>query len=261
MKGRLLKPGFLVRATAVFVGTVVALSGCAGSKPVAAVSAADLQKGLVDRLSQTATPSTWVDCPKDLPGKVGASVHCDVTFNPANTVTAVLTTTAVKGSDISWEITEPELTKDQISQRVAGLMSAQSATCDSGLEGRQGAWVLCQVFRNGVEFPQLVEVKDVLGLALDLVLTPVIPRQQLEESVLNRLTANYGRRPDKAECAGDLSGSVGVAVKCVVTVGDKSDNFVATVTSVWGGHIEFQVATPTVAIKPGDIDMCRGCPG
>jgi hypothetical protein len=224
---------------------VALLSGCSGGTDSPdSVSSVELQKGLVEKLAQTRIPTTWVNCPKDLPGKVGATTRCDVEFSSDNSVTALLTTTEVSGDTISWEITGPELTKDQVAKRVAGLMSAQVATCDSGLDGRSGDWVQCQVTRYGSTSIHTVEVKDVEGLTLNLGLTAVIPKQQLEESVLARLTPLYGRRPDSAECGGGLLGAVGETVRCTVTVGGNPDKFVARVTGASGGAVDFVVEKP-----------------
>ena len=80
-----------------------------------------------------------------------------------NSVMALLTTTEVGGGKSAWEITWSP--KDQVSKRIAAITSAQSATCDSGLDGRPGEWALCHVTRNGVALNQVVEIKDVRGLA------------------------------------------------------------------------------------------------
>lgn len=255
--------GFVVRTAASVVTLLLAVSGCSSSADVPVVSAADLQRGLVDRLAETDTPSTWVHCPKDLVGEVGAFTRCDVTFSQDNTVAAVLTTTQVNGDDITWEITQPELTREQVEGRVASLTSGQSVTCDSGLDGRPGDWVQCEVTRNGTKLAQTVEVKDVVGLlSVDLALTAMVPQEQLEESVATKVAPNYGRLPDKVVCDGGLPGSVGAAVKCVVTIGHTPERYVATVTSVSGGYVDFQAARPRPSTEQGPgVDMCRGCPG
>lgn len=239
--------GSVTRAIVFVAAAVLGVSGCSGSEPQPSVSSAELQKSLVEQLAQAGTPSTWVNCPKDLPGRVGATTRCEVRFNQDNSVTALLTTTEVGGGKIAWEITGPELTKDQVSKRIAAITSAQSATCDSGLDGRPGEWALCHVTRNGVALNQVVEIKDVRGLALDLAVTPAIPQQQLEDLVQARVAPLYGRRPDRAQCEGDLPGTLGATVTCTVTVGDKPDKFIATVTGVPGGFVNFDVTKPSGA--------------
>lgn len=235
-------PRFAARAAALVAVGLVCVWGCSRPASASPVSAAELQKSLVDQLNQAGTPSTWVNCPNDLPGRVGATTRCEVRFSPDNSVTALLTTTEVSGGNVKWEITGPELTRDQLTKRIAGLTSTTQVTCDSGLDGHPGDWVQCQVDKGGVTLAQTVEIKQVLGLALDLAVTPAVPRQQLEDAVMTRLTPAYGRRPDKVRCTGDLQGIVGTAVNCVVTSGDKPDNYVAMVTGVPGGMINFDVA-------------------
>jgi hypothetical protein len=236
-------PGFLTRTTALVAVGVALLSGCTGKADSgAAVSASDLQKSIVDRLAQAGTPSTWVSCPKDLPGRIGATTRCDVKFGTGNTVTALLTTTGVIGGKATWEVTGPELTKDQVTQRVAGLTSAQSTTCDSGLHGHPGDWVQCQVTANGVTLNQTVEVKDATGLSLDLALTPAIPKQQTEALLRNRLVAKYGRPFESATCPGDLAGGRGATMDCVTTSAGREETYTLVVTDIGKGTMNFEVA-------------------
>lgn len=254
--------GSATRTIAAGAFAVLLASGCSGKTDSGAVvRAADLQKSLVAQLAEAGTPSTWVDCPKDLPGKVGATARCDVKFGADNTVTALLTTTQVSGDKVSWEITGPQLTKDQVSQRVAGLAAAQSADCDSGLDGRLGAWVHCRVTKNGMTFGETVEVKDVKGLSLVLSLTPMLAQVQVEDSVLAKATPLFGRRPESARCPGGLAGVPGTKISCVVMLGDNPETVVVTVTASSGSSIDFSVTRPTAGEPEVGIDYCHGCPG
>ena len=236
-------PGLVARATAFAAVGVTLLSGCSGmTGSGAAVSASDLQKSLVERLAQAGTPSTWVSCPKDLPGRVGATTRCDVKFGTGNTVTALLTTTVVTGGKATWEVTGPELSKDQVTERVAGLTSAQSATCDSGLHGHPGDWVQCQVTTSGVTLNQTVEVKDATGLSLDLTLTPAMPKQQTEVLLRNKLAAKYGRPFESATCPGDLAGGRGATMDCVATSAGREETYTLVVADIGRGAMNFEVA-------------------
>ena len=237
-------PRFVAGATALLAVALVGVAGCSrGSDAHASVSAAELQKAIIAKLAQAGTPSTWVNCPEDLAGEVGATTRCDVMFSSDNSVTALLTTTQVEGDRVDWEITGPELTKDQVTRRVAGLTSAQEASCDSGLAGRPGTWVQCQTTRNGLTIGQTVEVKDAKGLYLDLLLTPMIPKSQVEEMLLARLTVANGVRPTSAECLGNLSGTNGSRVECVVTLpGGNRDTYLLTVNSGSNSSINFEYA-------------------
>ena len=235
--------GFVGRTTALVAMGVTLLSGCSGSTDSgAAVSASDLQQTLVAKLAQAGTPSTWVSCPKDLPGRVGAMTRCDVKFSTGNTVTALLTTTGVGGGEATWEVTRPELTKDQVTERLAGLTSAQSATCDSGLDGHPGDWVQCQITSNGVTLNQTVEVKDATGLSMDLALTPAIPKEQTEVLLRNRLGAKYGLPFESATCPGDLVGDSGATMDCVATSGGREETYTLVVSDIGKGSMNFEVA-------------------
>lgn len=234
--------GSLTRATALAAVGVMCVSGCSQSAQTREpVSRAELQKALVDKLAKDGTPSTWVKCPKDLAGTVGAMTRCDVKFSSDNTVTAVLTTTEVSGDHVTWEITRPELTKDQLAERVAGLTSAQSATCDSGFDGGKGEWVQCRTTSNGVTNVQVVEVKDTRGLMLDLTITTVIPKQEIEDAVAARVTPLYGRTPDSVQCKGGLHRTVGEVSRCVVKSGESRDTYLVTVTGVSPEAVDFDV--------------------
>ena len=237
-------PGFTARATAFAALGLMLIPGCSGRTDSRAVSAADLQKSLVDQLARAGTPSTWVNCTKDLPGRVGAMTRCDVKFRSDNTVTALLTTTQINGDKVTWEVTGPELTKDQVAERVAGMTSAQSATCDSGLDGRPGDWVQCQVATGDVTLNQTVEIKGAKGLSLELALTPAIPKQQTEDLLRNRLAAKYSLPFESATCPGDLVGVTGTTMDCVATSGGGQETYtlIVTDTDTGNGAVNFEVA-------------------
>lgn len=215
------------------------IPGCAGKESAVGLSAADLQRDLSEKLAAEGTPAKSVACAKDLPAAVGRTTRCVVEFSPSDSIDAILTTTGVDGGKVSYEITRPELTREQLAKRVAAMAVAQSATCESGLDGQVGDWALCEVTKSGATVRQAVEVRRVKGLTLDLAVTQVLPKQQLEDELMTRLTTVLGRRPDKAECAGDLSGVIGTSMDCVVTLNDKPQPYVVTVTGLSGGVINF----------------------
>jgi hypothetical protein len=243
--------GIFARATALTAMGMTVVSGCSWLRDsYRAVSAADLQQTLVGQLAGAGTPSTWVECSKDLPGRVGAVARCDVKFSSDNTVTAVLTTTQVSGDEITWEVTGPELTKDQVTRRIAGLTSAQSATCDSGLDGHSGDWAQCQIVRDGVTLNQIVEVKDAVGLSLELALTPAIPKHQIEDLLRNRLAAKYSLPFESATCPEDLVGLTGTTMDCVATSDGLRQSFTLVVTDTQNGNMNFEVAAKGA---PGEV--------
>ena len=256
-KPSLLMSGSIARPIVLAAAGVLLISSCSGPDAPGAVGVKDLQRGLVDHLATTGTPSTWVTCAKALPGRVGATTRCDVTFSTGNTVTALLTTTEVDGEGVGWEITGPEFTKDQVAQRIAGLTASQSANCDSGLDGRPGDWVQCRTTRNGVTLNQTVEVKETNGLSVNLALTPAIPQKQTEDLLRNKLAEKYGLAFETAMCPGDLVGDEGVAMDCVATSSGRQQTYTLVVTDIGNGALNFEVAEPEppAALVPGPLPV------
>jgi hypothetical protein len=234
----------MTRVRIAAIGAAALLSfwipGCSSGGEGLALNAAELQNSLQEKLVQAGTPPTAVNCRRALPGVVGQTVRCEVVFADARRVDAVLTTTNVDGDTIDYEITGPELTKDQLDQRVATLAFAQSAACDSGLTGQPGDWAQCEVTAGGRTSNRTVTVRGVQGLMIDLAVTQMLPKPQLEDALLTRLTPTYGRRPDSAACLGDLMGEPGKTTECVVVFDGNPDTYIVTVTEIGGGTVNFK---------------------
>lgn len=256
-----------MRLTAAYwlaLGLVLLGAGCSNQsgEVTTVLSAADLQTDLAARLSDSGEPAKSVMCMKDLRGAIDRTARCEVVFGIADSVTAVVTTTKVEGARIIYEITRPELTKDQLAARVAGVEPGQTATCDTGLAGNVGDWTQCVLDRNGGTRSELVEVKGIDGLKMDLNVIPMLPQEQVEDTLATRLTPSYGARPDTAACPGDLVGTKGNTMECAVTVGENRDRYVLTVIDAGNGRIDFDYQTWAAATGEGpDIDYCKGCPG
>ncbi len=252
------------------VAFFVGLAGCAteqdtGAAPVGSI---ELEKSLTDRLIQAGTPPRRVACSKDLPREPGRTVRCEVQFSPTNVVTAVLTTTGSSGGD--YEITGPELSEEQLAARVGSSVAAQALVCDSGIKGTVGNWTRCEFNSNGATSVQIVEVKAISGLTMDLAVTPSLPKAQIEERLRRELSAS-GQTPESAECAQDLLGVTGTTLTCVVTTGGDRETHTLTVTGVSGGQVNYtylredsrrESGGPEKEDRPGvGEDECQGCPG
>jgi len=251
---------FVGRAAVLVAIATVLVSGCARKPPPDPVSAADLQNGIATQLDQARTPAKSVKCPEPLASEVGATTRCDVTFSDTDSVTALLTTTKVAAGKTTWEVTQAQLSKDQLVKRVSALNGAKDVDCDSGTSGRVGNWVSCQVTKNGVKLNQTAQITEAKGLLIKVSLTEFLPLPQLVDQVAAKLVPIYGRRPDSTECSGDLPGTPGSTIDCVATIGDNADSWAVTVTGVSDGAIAFDVARPQRG-RSGAIDMCPGCPG
>lgn len=235
-----------VRAIAPVAAVIAIVSslttGCAHSGTADPVSPADLQAGLAARTAQTGTVATWVSCPNSLAAQVGATTRCDVTLKDRNSVTALLTTTQVEDGKAVWEITEAQLSKDQVAKRVSAAMGVKDVKCDSGMTARVGNWVPCHIKKYGTTVQQTAEVTAVKGLAVTLTVVEFMPLQQVEEAVKGRLIPLYGRAPDQIRCKEDLPGIPGRTVGCRTTIDGRVDDWVVTVTGVSQGNIDFDVA-------------------
>lgn len=222
------------------------LTGCSGSfsvgtKSTPAVSGPDLQKELTDKLTAAGNAPQSVTCKQDLPGEVGKTATCDVVFSDTNSVEAILTATSVEGDTVNFDIA-PALNKEQLQKAVAGLASTPTVRCDAGLAGTVGASATCEVDVNGVVFKRIVTVSAVSGLAMDLDVTPVASKQQVEDMLMERLAADAAGPPDSVACVDDVVAKAGNTVECVVTAAGTDQNFLVTVTTVDGDTINFDYA-------------------
>lgn len=243
-------PGFVARTTALAAVSLVGVAGCSfgsGSRPP--VSAAELQKALVSHLDQEGTPTAWVNCGKDLPARVGATTRCEVMFNQADAVTAILTTTEVQGDAVSWEITRPEMTKDQVTKRVAARWQTDAVTCTSGLDGNIGDWAQCDVTKDGMPMAQTLEVKAVQGLSLDITPTLSMAKQQAEDLLRSRVAVPEGQGLESVTCPGDLVGSSGTTMDCTVTIAGWPQTYTLNIFDAGNGTVNFVAAVPAGPVE------------
>ena len=71
---------------------------------------------------------------------------------------------------------------------------------------------------------------------------PMLTKVEVERSLLNELETQAGRRPDSAECSGNLEGKPGNTVDCTVVSGADTAAFTLTVTTVEGSKINYRYA-------------------
>ncbi len=219
------------------------LSGCSGSvkvetKTAPSVSGADLQQDLTDRLTKAGNAPKSVTCPDDLVGEVGKTASCDVVFSDTNSVQAVLTATKVDGDTVNYDIA-PALTVDQLQKAVSGITSTPTVSCDSGLDGTIGATATCEVTTNGVESKRLVTVSGVNGLSMDLDVTLVATKQQVQDMLKQKMAADSGTEPEDVACVDDIVAKAGNTVECVVTGGGSNQSYIVTVTTIENDTVNF----------------------
>ena len=241
----------MVVATASALASVWALvCGCdatvgVGDKP--AVSKDVLQTDITNRLAKAGEQPQSVSCREDLVGEVGRTARCEVQVTPTNSFEPVITVTSVDGNTINYEMS-PAMSKDQLEKAVSRLVAdashaqVTSVSCGSGLDGKVGAATQCDVGADGAKTRRTVEVSGVEGLKMNFDVVPMLTKEEVASSLLDNLAGQLGRRPDSAQCTGDLEGKTGNTVDCTVVAGSDTAYFTLTVTTVTGGAINYSYA-------------------
>jgi uncharacterized protein with beta-barrel porin domain len=70
----------------------------------------------------------------------------------------------------------------------------------------------------------------------------VTPKQQLEDTLLERLAAGGGQEPDTVDCVGDLQAQPGGTVECTIATDLAGQVYIVTVTTVEGDMVNFDYA-------------------
>ena len=233
------------------LATVWALvSGCdasvgVGGKP--AVGKDALQSDIASRLEKAGQKPQSVTCKEDLIGEVGRTARCEVVMSSTNSFEPVVTVTGTDGDTINYEMS-PALSKEQLEKAVSRLVAdashapVASVSCESGLGGKVGSTAHCDVDSGGLKLRRTVEVSGVEGLMMNFDVVPVLTKEEVASSLLDEFEQQSGRRPDRAECTGNLEGKPGNNVDCTVVTGSQTAQFTLTVTTVDGGSIKYSYA-------------------
>jgi Domain of unknown function (DUF4333) len=233
--------GALITAGTLGSGCSVSLG--AHGKPT--VSKGSLQTDIAERLAAAGERPESVTCKEDLVGEVGKTARCEVVMSPTNSFEPVVTVTRVDGATVDYEMT-PAVSKEQLEKAVSRLVTTaagvqvDSVSCQSGLQGNVGAVAHCDVDAGGVKLRRTVEVINVEGLMMNFDVVPMLTKAEVESSLLNELESLAGRRPDFAECSGNLEGKPGNTVDCTVVTGADTAAFTLTVTTVEGSKINYR---------------------
>lgn len=215
------------------------LTGCSTkASTTSAVSAGDLQKQITDQLTEAGNAPKSVSCSDELVAEVGKSAMCDAVFSDVNSVQAKVTVTSVKDSNVSFELS-PSLTKEQLEKTVSAIDDTQTATCESGLDGAVGATAKCEVTVDGMAAKRAVEVEAVDGLQLDLGVVPMVPKEKVQEVLLQKLNAD-GTPAETVECVDDAMAKAGTFVECVAVTGDQKKGYEVTVTTIEGDNVDVE---------------------
>lgn len=203
-----------------------------------------LQTDIAARLAKAGETPQSVKCEEDLVGAVGRTARCAVVMSPTNSFEPVITVTGVEGDTINYEM-RPAISKQQLETAVSRLVTeasqapVTSVSCESGLDGKVGTTARCEVDAGGVKLRRTVEVNKVEGLMMNFDVIPVLTKEEVASSLLDEFQRQSGRRPDSAQCEGNLEGKAGNTVECTLVTGSDTASYTLTVTTVTGGSINY----------------------
>jgi hypothetical protein len=153
-------------AAAGLMAGVGACSCSIGSSSSHAVAKGDVASQITQKLTDAAgNKPDSVDCPGDLPAKVGAQLDCSMKVKGAS-YNVNVTVTSVNGSDVKFDMVET-VDRNQVASAISDNVAQQvgtkpeSVTCPDNLKGVQGATLRCQLVTDGKTYGVNVSVTGV----------------------------------------------------------------------------------------------------
>ncbi len=163
-------------------------------------------------------------------------------FSDTNMISAVVTVTGFASDrKINYDIT-PAMTSQQVAVAVTVLTDAQSASCDSGLEGTVGETANCTVnFPGQPPAKRMVKVAavDPARLGIELSVYVLIPKEQVAAALMKKLNSD-GTTVDSVECASDLASEFGSTATCTAATGSTAQVYdVTAIAAAADGTVDF----------------------
>jgi predicted thioesterase len=186
-----------------------------------------------------------VTCPNDLDAKVGAKITCSMKVKDQPYLVDV-TVTTVNGNDVKFDMQE-KIGKDQVQQLITAKMSdssgnkPDSVTCPGDLTGRVGAEVNCQMKIKGTSYNVNATVSSVNGNEITPDIVETVDKNQVANTISQKLTEQVGRKPDSVTCPDNLKGAEGATLRCQLTDGSQTFGVNVTVTAVQGADVNFNI--------------------
>jgi hypothetical protein len=149
-------------------GLVATAAGCSCSVSSGphAVKKSDVASQITSKLTDAAgnKPDT-VNCPNDLPAKVGAQLNCEMKVKN-QTFNVNVTVTSVDGDNVKFDMVET-VDKTQVASEISSKLEQQvgkkpdSVTCPDNLKGTVGATLRCQLTDGSDKYGVNVTVTNV----------------------------------------------------------------------------------------------------
>jgi hypothetical protein len=191
------------------------------------------------------TKPSSVTCPNDLDAKVGAKMTCSMKVKDQPYLVDV-TVTSVNGNDVKFDMQE-KIGKDQVAQLISTKMTdlggakPDSVTCPGDLTGRVGAEVNCQMKVKGTTYNVNATVSSVNGSEITPDIVEAVDKNQVANTISQKLADQVGRKPDSVTCPDNLKGAEGATLRCQLTDGNQHYGVNVTVTSVDGADVNFNI--------------------
>lgn len=207
------------------------------------VSKDQLEQSLTKQLTNPDQAPPTVICEHGLIGRVGQNTRCDVTMAD-NAFQPIVTVTSVDDANVKFDLA-PSVSKAQLEAAVAKMVKQEAeaapdaVVCDTGLEGKEGFVAVCHVTAAGFTSRRTVEVSQVQGLSMHYGLAAALPKSSAEKALTSQLH-QIGKNPNTVTCAGDLEGKIDSTLRCTVSYGSSTQDYILTVTDNKNGAITFK---------------------
>jgi hypothetical protein len=140
--------------------------------------------------------------------------------------------------------------KDDVATAISGKLTEQGitatgVTCPGDLDAEVGKTVRCEFTVEGQPVDAVAKVTSIEGSQANFDITTEarpVAKTLLDTKVADQVEQQLQVDVDGADCAGDLGATVGASTTCTVSGGGESIDVKATVTSVDGGLIKYELA-------------------
>jgi hypothetical protein len=228
---------------------ILAAGAGACSVPVSSshsVSKSDVANQISTKMTDASgNKPTSVTCPHDLDAKVGTQVNCTMKVKD-QTYGVNVTVTSVDGSDVKFDMVET-VEKGQIADQITAKMTdaagnkPDAVTCPGDLLGKVGAQLNCEMKVKGATYNVNVTVTSVSGSDVLFDMVETVDKNQVANTISDKLTEQAGRKPDSVTCPDNLKGAEGATLRCQLSDGNQKFGVNVTVTGVDAGTVNVNI--------------------
>ena len=116
-----------------------------------------------------------------------------------------------------------------------------SVTCPSDLDAKVGTQVNCTMKVKDQTYGVNVTVTSGNGSDVKFDMVETVDKNQVANTISDKLTEQAGRKPDSVTCPDNLKGAEGATLRCQLTDGNQKFGVNVTVTNVDAGTVNFNI--------------------